>query len=245
MNNAEYQNMFEQERDHFFYRFTHDAVLQIASTLHLTRPVKILDVGCGTGMLVKKLQRIGIAEGVDAHPNAVRFGKKRNIRIRRGLIGSLPFRTRSFHLVTCIDVLCHRSIQNDVTALKELKRVLLPGGILILRVPAHQYLYGAHDHYVHTKYRYSKNKLLHLLKRSGFSVPYITYMNAGLFIPSVLKKISELVLQPREASTVTPLPKWLNNVLYSMLKLEIPLLKKRVEIPFGIEVIAVCRNPNH
>lgn len=245
MNQREYQNMYNHEADHFFYRITHDAVLSLASRFFRSKRTRVLDVGCGTGILVKKMGIYARAEGVDAHPEAIRLGRKRDISIKRGTILNLPYRQNSFDLVTCIDVLCHRSISDDTTALTELARVLKPGGHCIIRVPAFQFLYGNHDRYVHTKHRYTKSELKKLLTQSGMKVEFLSYMNAGLFIPSIVKKLSEMLRSPSASSTVSSIPSWLNFALYALLTPEVMMMTAGIPLPFGIEVLAICKKQNH
>ena len=78
MNDQEYQNMYENEESHFFYQTTHNIVLALAKKfLNPATKNRILDVGCGTGQLVKKLALLGDTQGVDSHPNAIALGKKK------------------------------------------------------------------------------------------------------------------------------------------------------------------------
>lgn len=245
MNESEYQNMYDHESTHFFYQGTHNAILQLIRNVRKTKHDRILDVGCGTGLLVKKMGKLGLAQGIDSSIQAVTLGKQRGIKIIKGSITKLPYRTASFDIVTCIDVLCHRSISNDRLALRELRRVLKPSGVLVLRVPAHSFLYSNHDAFVMTKKRYRTAELKHMLQSTGFSVEYITYMNALLFIPSLIKALIEKVLRRQSTSTISHVPLWINKLMISLHEPELQALKYQLQIPIGIEVLTICRKPNH
>ncbi len=246
MNNSEYKNMYEHEASHFFYRITHDAIIKLVKSLNATKRTKVLDVGCGTGLLVKKLNAFTDAEGVDSHPNAIKFAKRRNIIIKKGSITKLPYTTGAFDVVVCIDVLCHRSIKNDAEAVNELKRILKPGGNLIIRVPAHQFLYSNHDAFVFTKKRYSYGHFKKLLIQSGLTLSYYSYMNMFLYIPTYLKKLIEKKSSKNVASSVKSLNPVINSVAYWIITLESYLIGNRIPLPFGIELLAVCqKKQNH
>ncbi|MBI1863454.1 class I SAM-dependent methyltransferase, partial [Candidatus Microgenomates bacterium] len=185
MNTAEYQNMFDNENIHFFYVANHTIFVHLLSRyLNPKKKYEILDAGCGTGLFAQKMKRFGRVSGIDYHPEAVRLSKKRGIKAVRGDISHLPYKANTFDVVTCIDVICHQSIKNDVSFLKELKRVLKPGGLLMLRVAAHPWLMSHHDRYVMTRERYTKLHLKESFENAGFSIQKLSYMDAMLFVPA-------------------------------------------------------------
>ena len=240
MNDSEYKNIFKHESTHFFYRTTHELIIKLVRKLGASRKSLLLDVGCGTGLLVKKLATFTNAQGVDSHPNAHKFAKLRKINIRKGSISNLPYQANTFDVIVCIDVLCHRSIKSDHRALLELKRILKPEGSLIIRVPAHQFLYSNHDSYVYTKKRYEYKHFRNALLKAGLSVPYYSYMNLFLFIPSYLKSLLESKSTTEVKSSVSRTSPFLNVILYKLLSLESFFMTRRLPLPFGIELLAIC-----
>jgi len=241
MNDAEYKNMYDNEATHFFYRATHNSIIRLVKKLKPTKKTKVLDVGCGTGLLVKKLNAFTDAQGVDSHPNAIKFAKQRNIIVKKGSIAKLPYASKSFDVVLCVDVLYHRSIVNDDEAMIELKRVMKPGGTLIIRVPAHRFLYSNHDSFVFAKKRYEYNAFRKLLIKSGLSISYYGYMNLLLFLPTYIKRIVEAKSLENAESSVKSLNPVVNLLAYWLLSLESHLIASHVALPIGIELLAVCK----
>src|SRR3989344_8949493 len=132
MQTSEYKNIYLNEQTHFFYKTTHSIILTlIKKHLQSRGKLKILDAGCGTGLLTQKLGFLGQVWGVDISVSALSFAKKRGLsRLNRASIDSLPFSGKKFDLITCVDVLYHTKV-NDKKAIKEFCRVLKPGGTLV------------------------------------------------------------------------------------------------------------------
>ena len=147
---VEYENMYRNERDHYFYVATHQLVLSLIEKYAPTpkKQLKILDAGCGTGLLAQKMSKMGRVEAIDFSPEAVKFSKRRKIKVQQASIEKLPFPDDSFDVVVSIDVLTAASIKNDQVALREFNRLLKPGGILIMRVSAYPWLKLIHDKHV-------------------------------------------------------------------------------------------------
>ncbi len=169
MEKIEYRNIYENEENHFFYVSTHRLVIELVKKWTKKKSPTILDAGCGTGGLAEKLTSLGNVSGIDASPEAVKFSQKRGVAAKLARVEKIPFRAKQFDVVTCIDVIYHKQVRDDVVALSEIRRVLKPGGVLILRVPANRYLMSAHDRHVHTARRYGRNELTRKIKKAGLS----------------------------------------------------------------------------
>src|SRR6266581_7392228 len=158
----QYDLMFQQEDRHWWYlgmRRIVEALLERFFRLGSGRP-EILDAGCGSGGTTVWLSRWGRVSGLDVAPKALDLARQRGIkRMLRGSIDCLPFCTERFDLVTSFDVLYHMKVEDDDRALAEFQRVLRPGGLVVLRAPAHDWLRGAHDLAVHTRHRYHRDEL--------------------------------------------------------------------------------------
>lgn len=243
MDVREYQNIFAQEETHFFYVANHALILSLVEKyVPKKRSAKrmILDAGCGTGLLAQKLLYFGEVVGVDISPHALRFAKKRGITVVKASITDLPFQDNMFDLIVSVDVLYHKAVSRDDDALKEFFRVLKPGGLLILRVPANKWLKLAHDSFVHTKKRYEKKELSMLLKKTRFNIKKLSFVNALLLPLASLAYVFEKTKSKKEISSgVKPLHSVINSMLIFTLSLENRLLSFG-SLPFGLGLIAVC-----
>ncbi len=241
MENAEFQNIFENEETNFYYVATHTLVL---SLIRRYVPMKhrglLLDAGAGTGMLAQKLSSWGRVEAVDVSGRAVFFARKRGVAVRKASIDRLPYPARTFDVITCVDVLYHRQV-NDVRALRELYRVLRPGGVLIVRVAALAWLWTAHDDVVHARHRYQKKELDEKLTGAGFTVDKLSSVGMALLPFRLAQKLYESVFPPKKPiSSVAPLPVLTNWMLTTIMLLE-HWLVVRCDLPIGIGLIAVAR----
>lgn len=238
---SEYQNIYNLENSHFFYVGTHDLVMRLLRLYKSAGKCKILDAGCGTGLLLQKLNQSADAMGIDISSEALSYAKKRGLKkVYKASIEKIPFKSNNFDVIVSIDVLYHKQVNNDLKALKEFYRLLKPGGILILRVPAFNWLSGKHDRLVQTKRRYTKERLNNKLVDVGFYVRKLSYSNM-FFLPIVfLKRKLESFYSPGISSDIQDLPPLLNRLFLLIQKFETKLLSD-INLPFGISVVAVAQ----
>lgn len=207
-----------------------------------TGNLAVLDAGCGTGGNAEYLRRFGDVTGVDVSGEALRFARRRPaLRLAHASVERLPFRDNSFDLVLSNDVLCHLQVADDRRAVDEFARVLRPGGVLYLQLPAFDQLRSHHDAAVFTKHRYSAAEVRALLGGAGLAVRRVTYANALLFpLAAAWRSIHKLgAPEESEQSDVRPVPGLLNAALRAVLSLEAPLINRR-DLPFGLSVIGVA-----
>jgi len=206
---------------------------------------KILDVGCGTGGgLASIANRLpdSLLLGVDIEEVAIQHSSRRKVGyVTQATAHSLPFRDSSFDAVTLIDLLYIEAL-DDRVAISEAYRVLRKGGLLIVNVPAFEWLRGEHDMAVRTRHRYRKEEIRSLLEAKGFEVKTLLYWNSLLFpIVAFVRNVLRPVRQkstPR--SDVRSLPKWLNSLLAGLLTIDVTLAA-RISFPFGTSVYCVAR----
>ncbi len=243
MKKEEYRRLFELE-DHLWW-FT--GMSEISRSLldrfcPETRPLSILDAGCGTGGMLPHLTGYGPTVGIDLSREALGFARRRETgHLTCASLTQLPFPAETFDVVTSFDVIYHRAIRDDEVALAEIARVLRPQGTLLLRVPAHEGLRSHHDEAVHTRQRYGRKELIEKLRRAGFRSVYSTYANCFLFPIAVLKR---LLPGSHEGSDVKPVPAALNRLLLSVFRLEAKVVR-RSRLPFGLSLIAVAGVEKH
>lgn len=239
MQTAEYKNIFQNESSHFFYKANHAIVLSLAKRFLGVKSPKILDAGCGTGLLAKKLGRLGNVWGIDISPEAVKFAKKRGVKVKRASVLKIPFQANTFDLVTSLDVIYHKQVKDNI-ALSEFYRVLKPGGILILRVPANKWLRLVHDKEVHTRERYTHYELQKKLLRAGFQIELLSFVNMVLLPLAILKQLKESLSNKKIESGVGRVYPFINKIILTLLLIEVTLLRY-VNLPFGLGLISVCR----
>ena len=245
MNLEEYQRMYEAEERQWWYAGMRALSLALLAeplaALARRRPVVILDAGCGTGNNLRHLARHGRALGVDLSEQALAFCRSRGVAVARAELLALPFPDGRFDCVTSLDVIYHRWVKDDAEAVREMARVLRPGGLLLLRVPALRILWGAHDEAVHSRHRYRRGEVRRLLEGAGLEVVRATYANTVL-LPLLAVRRGLDRLTGRRGSDVGFLPRPLEWAFRSVLETEARVVK-RVSLPLGTSVFALARKP--
>lgn len=245
MNLEEYEIMYRVEDAHWWY-----VSLRGMIDLHWRRyapkgPVRVLDVGCGTGAVLDWLSKQDnvFPTGIDYSREAVRFCRKRGqIRSASASANELPFADASFDAVASFDVLCHRSIPDPCVPLREMRRVLRPGGVLLLNLPAYQWLYSSHDVAVHTVRRFTRPGALALLRETGFKGLSATYWNTFLFPGIVAVRLWRRFLPPTRSDLATGGEGAVNRLFAALLGVERAFVR-RLGFPFGLSVFVVARKP--
>ncbi len=200
---------------------------------------KILDLGCGTGSNIKTLEAYGLVFGADSSRLALKLAKDKNIkRLEVANAEELPFGNVVFDIVVCLDVLEH--ILNDKKVVDEVFRVLKPGGLLVLTVPAFQFLWSGMDDFLGHKRRYNRIQLGSLLNK--FDCVKLAYWNFFLFIPMVLWiGLQRITRAEKKENALINIPYITNKILISILKLENYLIRSGVNLPFGITILAIAK----
>ncbi len=249
MNPDEYKFLFELEERHWWFVGMRKIVAALLDGALPAEPLRVLDAGCGTGLMLSWLRRYageGQIYGLDYSAAALRFSARRGERLLvQGSIAAIPFPDACFDLVTSFDVLDSFAAQDAGAPCGELARVLKPGGALLVRVPAYQFLYGRHDRAVHTKHRYTAAEMKRRLEHEGLTVVRLTYANTLLFPVAVVWRMLTRAEHGEPQSDVRPLPgliRWLNSVLVGLLTLEAASLRV-LRLPIGLSMMALARKP--
>ena len=243
MNKEEYNVMFNIEDDYWWYVGLRNLVLSSINSVYCNASgLTMLDAGCGTGKTLETLREQAIY-GIDYSPYAIGFCKQRELNnVTRSSICSVPFKNNSFDVVISLDVLYHLGVDNDVAALRELCNAMKEGGIILLNLPAYNFLRSRHDDVIHTKRRYTIKVLKKKMEKAGFVVKKITYRNTFLSPVAFIKRLADKILASRssiEESDLRPLPAFLNKLLTQLLLFENRLILSGVTFPFGLSVFCV------
>jgi SAM-dependent methyltransferase len=214
MEPTEYDLMDEAEQNMWWYRALHARLATALAGI----PGPILDAGCGTGGLLARLGRsdcVGLEYDARA---ARRAAAKSGVAIVQGSVNAMPFRDGAFAAIVSADVLCHAAV-DPAAALAELRRVLRPGGMLVLNLPSYQWLLSAHDHRVHNTRRFTAHGARALLANAGFHAVRTRYWN-GLLLPLMVVQRKLFARSDNAASDVAPFSPWLNASLHGITALE-------------------------
>jgi SAM-dependent methyltransferase len=243
MRPTEYDAMFQLEDNYWWFEGSMRFILCALYDIPVRETSRILDAGCGTGGLLRRLAHRK-AWGVEIASEGIGFCRQRGLdNVLQASITELPFQASSFDVVLSMDVLVHQWVPDDVGALREIHRVLVPGGFILLQVAAFRALWSAHDVATLTRHRYTRDELAEKVKCAGFDIVRITYRNTLLSPLAVLVK---LLRRPR-ANTATKsdlvvLPRLVNQGLFLLLAFE-NYVARRVNLPIGVSIFCVARKP--
>jgi SAM-dependent methyltransferase len=251
MDHSEYQILAAVENQHWWHGGMRAIAAALLDTVYAQRhDLMILDAGCGVGGALRFLQRYGCAVGIDLLADAITLGRETcragppwpPQRVR-GSVLELPFADASFDLVTSFDVLYHRAVPDETQALDETARVLKPGGRLLIRLPAYEFLRSKHDRAVHTRRRYTARDVRALLETSGFTVERLSYINSLLFPLPLAQRLLERAmpsLEQQESDLALPAP-LINEALRWPLAAEAAWLAHGQTFPFGLSIVSLAR----
>jgi ubiquinone/menaquinone biosynthesis C-methylase UbiE len=242
MNPEEYSAMAAVEREHWFYRGKRAIVRHwIHKFVPDARGNVLIDCGCGTGIFAAEMQESCVVIGIDDHEEALAFARinMRGGTCRRGTTTAIPQDDASVDIVTLLDVLEH--IPDDRKALHEIHRVLKPGGLLVLTVPAFPTLWSDWDEVLHHCRRYRAPELIEKVRTAGFSVEHWNHTNVLAF-PFVLliRKLRRVLpmLQKRRMEDRIP-----SHMINALLQWQFVYLacQNRIRFPFGVSLLLIAR----
>ncbi len=241
--NREFELQTHRVEDrHWWYRGRRRVLEPTIARLGLPARARILDAGCGSGRNMVELARHGEVTGVELSDASADLARERHVgEVLEGSVMEMPFPAERFDLAVCLDVIEH--LEDDRGALRELRRVVAPGGALLLTVPAYQWLWSGHDEINHHHRRYSRATLLEAARDAGWRCERTTHFNSLLLpVAIVLRAMERLHAKTTESSLdlwVPPAP--LNWVLQQPLNLEAAVLARGGGIPAGLSLLAVLR----
>ena len=240
-----YPIMFRVEQSHWWYtgrrRILASFLDDICRRVTDRRP-RILDVGCGTGANLLMLSKYGDAEGVDVSEDALAFCRERGLeQVKLGAAEKLPYDDATFDLVTALDVVEH--LDDDLAGLREMRRVLRPGGRVLLFVPTFMFLWGVQDDVSNHRRRYRLPELRRVLEQAGFEIERTTYANITFFLPILLARKLMRVTGIKAESENNINVSALNGVLGRLFGAE-SLVLRHMNIPFGVSGLCVARVRN-
>lgn len=242
--------MYAVEARHFWFLGTRRVILAALERALGGRleGARLLDLGCGTGFTLTQLPRSVRRVGLDYSRAAIALARRRatGAALVRGSAYALPFASEGFDAVLALDVLEH--LDRDLDAARELRRVLAPGGVAIVTVPAFAALWSAHDEALDHHRRYRLREIEGVLREAGFAIEHASYYNFFLFPVVAGARLAERARRAlgiaaggadRSADLRVP-PAPLNALLGAILGSE-RALAPRVRLPVGVSCLVIAR----
>jgi len=240
MRPAEYDIMFHAEQTHWWYQALRAVLRKHLDGLDSPR---LLDCGCGTGANLAAFgASCSLSAGIDASPLGLRHCRARGLRrLAQADTSALPFATGHFDVLISCDVLCHANVTDPAAALCEMRRVLKPGGILLLNLPAFAWLASQHDTAVANARRFTRREVLGLLAEAGLRPVSTTYWNTLLFPLVAAHRLVQIGNSTHGASDVAATN---NPLLAGLARFALGLERawlRLAPLPFGLSIFAVAR----
>jgi SAM-dependent methyltransferase len=239
MERVVYQQMAELDERHWWYRARRKILADlIRREAQPPANAQILEIGCGTGHNLAMLGEFGHVDGLELDDEARAISEK---RLGRKVMSSpLPelaeVSDSHYDLIGAFDVIEH--IEDDRAALASIAAKLKPGGKFVMAVPAHQWMWSAHDVVNHHKRRYSSRALKALIEDSPLELVKIGYFNSLLFPVAVAERVASK-MRGKDNADVTLPPAPLNAVLEKVFGIERHLVG-RLPLPIGLSLFAVA-----
>lgn len=234
---AEYRRLYHE---HWWWRSREAILMDVLATFcHDRGDLDVLDVGCGDGLFLPRLERFGRVRGIE-----VDEGLLDPRGPYRGKISTLPLGDPAydggdwrFDLVTALDVVEH--IEDDRGAVSAMMTMLRPGGLIAITVPAFQSLWDHHDELNLHHRRYTSKSLRALFEGHPIRLLQLRYLFRALFPPKYL--VARLNRRRSRKLEQHAIPGPALNRLMTRLCIAEDRLLRHLPIPFGTSVLAVGR----
>jgi ubiquinone/menaquinone biosynthesis C-methylase UbiE len=235
MDYQDYQDGTSQQ--HFWFKAKNELINILLSKINFDSKKHILDIGAGTGDNLSTLNKFGLIHVIDINQEALDLIATTVFEKKCCDACNLSYEDNSFDTVVAFDVLEH--VEDDQQAISEIFRVLKPGGFFIFTVPAYQRLFSTHDRSLHHVMRYNKKDIRLLLKNFN-----PMYLGSWVSIPFPCIAIFRLITKNRRYSNYEKHSyKIINFLLYTILKGETWLIKKGIQLPWGLTIYGIYQKP--
>ncbi|KKI18638.1 class I SAM-dependent methyltransferase [Sphingomonas sp. ABOLG] len=239
MDRRVYDRMAEHDSTHWWYRARRDILADyLTREGRLPKEARILEIGCGTGHNLPMLAQFGRVDAIEIDPAARDVASQRlGKAVGDAPLPALPgVPDAHYDLIAVLDVVEH--IEDDVAALQAMRARLAPGGKILITVPAHQWMWSAHDVVNHHHRRYSKTTLVKAIDAAGLRPRKLGYFNSLLFPLAAGARIMGRITG-REDSDDTPPAAPLNTLFEKIFRLERHMVG-RLPMPPGVSIITLA-----
>jgi SAM-dependent methyltransferase len=239
MERVVYDRMAAHDSTHWWYRARREILAAYLTRYgNLPAGARILEIGCGTGHNLPMLARFGEVDAIEIDDAARAIaGERLGKPVASAPLPALPGVERdAYDLIAVLDVVEH--IEDDVAALRAMADCLTPGGKILIAVPAHQWMWSAHDVVNHHHRRYSKTMLNAAIRRAGLRHNGLRWFNSLLFPLAVAARVAGR-LTGKDDSDDSPPAKPLNAAFERIFGLERHLVG-RMPLPPGLSIITLA-----
>lgn len=233
------RQIHENEKTHWWYVVRRKIVHKLIKTCigSDAKKLKILDVGCGAGLLTKELEKYGLVYGIDPEPEAVSFTRRRGANAEVVSIEAYQ-NPENFDLVVALDILEH--CLDDKIAIENVNRLLKPGGLAIIFVPAFKIFWSEQDKISHHFRRYTYSELESKFKNAKFKTIKQSYFNFFLAPPILVIRKTLNFLGIKTGTEFKLNNRFLNSILKTIFMCEYFLLP-HIKFPFGVSLLGVYK----
>lgn len=197
----------------------------------------ILDVGCGTGGMLKMLNKYGEVVGYEPNRVAARMAQTKDFVIYQDNQNILQDK-QTYDLVTCFDVLEH--VNNEREFINEISLYTKKDGYLLITAPALNILWSDHDVIHHHFKRYTKRTLKQLFPKNRYKIEYCSYFNFFLFPVVLVIRLIHKILH-KKGSNMNSEPKLVNYILRKIFISERIFMKNKISLPFGVSLVILVK----
>lgn len=247
MDSQYYKQYYHLEREHWWFTARLSILESKVNQLLKAKPdAKILNIGIATGATSIMLAKYGKVTSLEYDKDCCEFVRaKCGLEVINGSMTELPFEDGTYDLVCAFDVVEH--IEDDSTAISEMKRVMATDGHYFLTVPAFMFLWSEHDEINHHFRRYTRSNFKSLLSGQQLKHKYTSYFNAILFTPIAAVRLLQNIFTKKEKVPTEKKSDFegmnssgaLNSLLKGIFLLEKPLIAAGIPLPVGISVMAI------
>jgi SAM-dependent methyltransferase len=232
------------EATHFWFRGFRKFVAPVLAGLTNRRPgLRLVDCGCGTGHNMQLLRPHGKTIGFDLSEGGPARAREIGLTVLRGDVTRIPLASASFDVATSFDVL--QCVDADVDAVREMARIVRPGGVVVVTLAALEALRGDHAEVWEEVRRYTPATARALVEAAGLKAERVSFMFASLFplMASVrlVQRVTRRFGREVRADTDITVPVEPVNLLLTALVSAEAALMKHVPMPIGSSLLVVAR----
>lgn len=244
MDEKMYKEFVKTQNTHWWFVGRRNILLSLLEHASIKKG-KVLDIGCGMGVMLQALEQFGDVYGTDFEDISVEYCRSSfgAGKIAKGsLPDNIPFDNNTFSLITCLDVIEH--IEDDAGSISKIYDLLEPGGTAMIAVPALKCMWGYNDVMSHHKRRYNKKELLDKISKTKFEVVKCSYFNFLLFpMAFIVRKVKAALHIEKPDLEVAGKQSIVNTILTKLFTFEKFLLSKG-DLPYGVSLVAIVKKCN-